>query len=229
MAPSRYKVPGRGWTPARLRLRNPNPIRCIHVDEPLPPAEPVPDAVLLARFARGNDMDAASELIARHEADLLRVAHALLGNAQAAQDAAQEAFLALCRERDRLAANAKGHRGLGGWLCTVVRNHCLDQLRARAYRRHLDAAAVDPAGAPDDPAHPIDARDGAARIWGEVSALPPLERAAVVLRYRDGLSYQDIAERLGKTATHVGVLLHTALGRLRSAGRLACLAPGGAA
>lgn len=217
------------WTPSRTRLRNPQPIRCTHVDEPSPPTEPVPDAVLLTRFARGNDMDAAAALIARHEADLLRVAHALLGNAQAAQDATQEAFLALCRQRDRLAAAAAGHRGIGGWLCTVVRNHCLDQLRARAYRRHVDTRVVDPPSGEADPARPVERADGAARIWGEVAGLPPLERAAVVLRYRDGLSYQDIAERLGKTATHVGVLLHTGLGRLRATGRLACLAPGGAA
>ena len=174
-------------------------------------------------------MAAASELIARHEADLLRVAHALLGNLQAAQDATQEAFLALCRERLRLLTTSSGHRGLGGWLCTVVRNHCLDQLRARAYRRHLDASTVDPPSAQPDPAHPVEKADGAERVWKEVSTLPPLERAAVMLRYRDGLSYQDIAERLDKSATHVGVLLHTALGRLRAAGRLACLAPEGAA
>jgi RNA polymerase sigma factor (sigma-70 family) len=79
-------------------------------------------------------MEAASELIARHQRDLLRVAHALLGDGQAAQDAAQEAFMAMCRDRERLAANASKHRSVGGWLCTVVRNHCLDQLRARAYR-----------------------------------------------------------------------------------------------
>jgi DNA-directed RNA polymerase specialized sigma24 family protein len=41
-----------------------------------------------------------------------------------------------------------------------------------------------------------------------------------VLRYRDGLSYQQIAERLGKSTTHVGVLLHQALGRLRGSAAL---------
>lgn len=174
-------------------------------------------------------MDAAAELISRHERDLLRTAHALLGDAQAAQDAVQEGFMALCRERERLLGEAGRHRGLGGWLCTVVRNHCLDQLRARAYRRHLDAAAVDPAGEPADPAQPLAAAEGAERVWAAVRALPPLERAAVTLRYRDGLSYQDIAERLDKTATHVGVLLHTAINRLREHGGLACVAPGGAA
>lgn len=174
-------------------------------------------------------MEAASELIARHQRDLLRVAHALLGDAQAAQDAAQEAFMALCRERERLAGNAHKHRSIGGWLCTVVRNHCLDQLRARAYRRHLDAQEVDPPAQPADPAQPLAAAEGADRVWAAVRALPPLERAAVTLRYRDGLSYQDIAGRLDKTATHVGVLLHTAINRLREHGGLACLVPGGAA
>jgi len=188
----------------------------------------VPDAELLVRFALGHDMDAAATLISRHEGSLLRVAHALLGNAQAAQDAAQEAFLALCRERDRLAANNSANRNLGGWLCTVVRNHCLDQLRARACRRHLDARELDPAGTLCDPVQPLAAVEGAERVWAAVSALPPLERAAITLRYRDGLSYQDIAARLDKTATHVGVLLHTALGRLRSGGALACVAPGSA-
>ena len=174
-------------------------------------------------------MEAAAELISRHERDLLRVAHAILGDAQGAQDAAQEAFLALCRERERLAANASRHHSVGGWLCTVVRNHCLDQLRARAYRRHLDAHEVDPPAQPADPAQPLASKEGAERVWDAVRALPPLERAAVTLRYRDGLSYQDIAERLDKTATHVGVLLHTAINRLRERGNLACLAAGGAA
>jgi DNA-directed RNA polymerase specialized sigma24 family protein len=36
-----------------------------------------------------------------------------------------------------------------------------------------------------------------------------------MLRYRDGLSYQDISAQLGKSVTHVGLLLHQALSRLR--------------
>ena len=52
----------------------------------------------------------------------------------------------------------------------------------------------------------------------------PPTRAAIMLRYRDGLSYADIAARLGKTATHVGVLLHEAIQRLRRSPALARLA-----
>ena len=197
------------------------------MDVSLPPEvqveQPVSDILLLGRFARGNDLDAAEELIDRHQADLLRVAHALLGNAQAAQDAVQEGFLALCRERHRLAA--ADQRQIGGWLCRVVRNHCLDQLRARAYRRHQDAGSLELPGREAAPDKPVEAADGAAQVWAEVAVLPPLERAAILLRYRDGLSYQDIAQRLDKSATHVGVLLHAALGRLRTSPRLAGATP----
>lgn len=199
-----------------------------HAPEALKPA-PVEDSELLCRLIDAGDPTAADELIARHEADLLRTAHAILGEAHAAQDAVQEAFLRLFRERHRLHADTARHSGLGGWLCTVVRNLCLDQLRARAYRRHLDAQTVEVAAAATDPAQALNAADAASLVWSTVSALPPLERAAVVLRYRDGLSYQDIASRLDKTATHVGVLLHTAISRLRASRRLDGLAPGGAA
>jgi RNA polymerase sigma factor (sigma-70 family) len=202
------------------------------VDLPASPCEAVDmlpsDGVLLGQFTKDSDVASAAELVKRHEGDLLRVAHALLGNVHGAQDAVQEAFLTMCRQRHQLAANLHKDRGLGGWLCTVVRNHCLDQLRARAYRRHLDASTVDVPGHDSDPAHPTDTADKAQRIWTEVGGLPPLERAAIMLRYRDGMSYSEIAERLDKSATHIGVLLHSAIARMRSTGRLACLAPEGA-
>ena len=65
-----------------------------------------------------------------------------------------------------------------------------------------------------------DTMESGQALWSAVDTLPALERAAVVLRYRDGLSYQDIAQRLDKTATHVGVLIHQALGRLRNCAAL---------
>ncbi len=170
------------------------------------------DVSLLHRYCEDRDMTAFDQLIDRHQADLLRLAHALLADAHAAQDAVQEAFLRLCNEGEALVRSAAERASLGGWLCTVVRNHCIDLLRRRAHARmlalHEGAHGAEPtAEAPSD-------EEG---LWGAVATLPPLERAAVALRYRDGLSYHEIAERLGKTTTHVGVLLHQAMGRLRLA------------
>lgn len=180
------------------------------------------DQAVLARWQKHRDMDAFRTLIDRHQADLLRTAHALLGCPHAAQDAVQEGFLRLCREAPaltKLRPVKAGDRqpGLGGWLCTVVRNHCIDRLRQRGHAPGQEPERSEPATAPD-PAPAVAVADAEERtaLWSAVAALPALERAAVVLRYRDGLSYQDIAARLGKTVSHVGVLLHEGLNRLRT-------------
>lgn len=174
-----------------------------------------PDDILLSRYCRQRDLTAFGALIDRHQADLLRTAHALLGDGHAAQDAVQEGFLRLSRDAEALVAKWRAGASLGGWLCTVVRNWCIDHLRRKqaAPMSPLTEQQAESATAPG--AQVADA-DAGQMLWRTVDTLPPLERAAVVLRYRDGLSYQDIAERLDKTATHVGVLLHQALGRLRN-------------
>lgn len=175
---------------------------------------PLSDQRLLQQFLHQHEEACFIALMDRHQADLLRLASALLGGRDAAQDAVQEAFLRLGREAPGLLRRwPEGRTGLGGWLATVVRNWCIDQLRRR--RSVTMDAAHEPVDAQPAPATAMAATDAGKVLWDAVASLPPLERAAVVLRYRDGLAYQDIAERLGKTATHVGVLLHQAMGRLR--------------
>lgn len=176
----------------------------------------ISDLDLLARYVRRRDAAAFTMLLDRHQADLLRTAHALLGDGHAAQDAVQEGFLRLCRDAAALLAHAEGRSGLGGWLTTVVRNHCLDLLR----RKHHQPTSGGDLGEMPSALLPATDGDQATVLWQAVTALPPLERAAVVLRYRDGLAYQEIADRLDKTVTHVGVLLHQALGRLRGSATL---------
>ncbi len=172
-------------------------------------AEPGPseaDVTLLARYLAHADMDAFTTLVDRHQGDLLRLAHAITNDANAAEDAVQEGFLRLCREGRALCAKAGDRSNLGGWLCAVVRNQALDHLRRRR-PEPLPAQIAQPA--------PVEASP-ATCLWAAVEALPPLERAAVVLRYREHLDYRTVAERLGKSVSHVGVILHQAMGRLRS-------------
>ncbi len=174
-----------------------------------------PDDILLTRYCRQRDLTAFSTLIDRHQADLLRTANALLGDSHAAQDAVQEGFLRLSRDAQQLLAKWRPGASLGAWLCTVVRNFCIDHLRRRQaapmttlqdYHKETE----------ETPATVVAENEANNVLWKTVDSLPAMERAAIILRYRDGLSYQDIAERLDKTATHVGVLLHQALGRLRT-------------
>lgn len=172
-------------------------------------AEPGPsesDVALLDRYLAHADMDAFTTLVDRHQGDLLRLARAITSDVGAAEDAVQEGFLRLCREGRDLCAKAGGRSNLGGWLCAVVRNQALDHLRRRR-----------PGPLPAEVAQPTPVEASPATcLWAAVETLPPLERAAVVLRYREHLDYRSVAERLGKSVSHVGVILHQALGRLRT-------------
>ncbi len=179
------------------------------------------DRALLRRYASARDLDAFDALVERHQVLLLRLAHALLGDGIGAQDAVQEGYMRLCQETPALLRDhVRAGDSLAAWLCAVVRNHCIDVLRRRAHQRmkrlhdHLQGGGMleEPREtAPRSGRSDLD-HEG---LWSAVASLPALERAAVVLRYRDTLSYQEIASQLGKTVSHIGVLLHSAIGRLR--------------
>jgi RNA polymerase sigma-70 factor, ECF subfamily len=173
---------------------------------------------LLRRYLDSGEDGAVMALVDRHQSALLSTAHAILGDACTAQDAVQEGFVRLWRDAADLVASSAGRSSVGGWLCTVVRNAALDMVR-----RKRACTLPEQVRQPTPPQGT--AIDEADLLWAAVDRLPELERAAVVLRYRDGLGYDAIAERLGKTANHVGVILHQGVTRLRADAALAGIAP----
>lgn len=172
----------------------------------------VDDLRLLRRYHAQGKMAAFEQLVEGHQTSLLRLATAVLCDADGAKDVVQEAFVRLAdKAGELLTGNGDGQSTcVAAWLRTVVRHRCIDLRR----QRREQPGGVDEATRPPAP-DPVAADDTSACLWREVDRLPPLQRAAVVLRYRDGLSYQQIALNLDRTVNHVGVLLHEALGRLR--------------
>lgn len=170
------------------------------------------DRELLQRHVRRGEHAAFEQLVERHQGELLRVAGGFVRDAHAAQDLVQEAFIALARSGTRVLASAgrKDDGSVRAWLLRVLRNAAIDRYRAERRLRH--EAVPERAGGVF---HPGADADLDALLWAAVDALGPLQRAAVLLRYREDLSYQAIAEALGKSVSHVGVLLHQALARLR--------------
>ena len=144
----------------------------------------------LASRARGGDREALETLLRRQYRVVHRLCRRLTGNDADADDAAQEALLAIARGLPRF----DGVSAFGTWAYRVATNACLDELR----RRHRRPDPV-----PDDPAapaweHPPD-EVAADRVDVDAAlARLPLEfRAAVVLRDLCGLDYAEIAEVLG--------------------------------
>ena len=138
-------------------------------------------------------------------------ASVLRGRADAAEDAVQDV---MCRAlaRDDVPADPSRRRA---WLFTAVRNRCIDIHRKEGRMSavaELDSLHASPEPGPADLA---ERRDDAGRALAALDRLPPLQRDALRLRFAGGLSYKQIAEATGRTASHVGVLIHDGLKTLR--------------
>lgn len=196
----------------------------IGVDESAAPAVEDADREALQRVADG-DVDAFAALVERHEQRLVGLCTRLLGDREEARDAAQEAFLKAFRA-------AAGYRPRGQvytWLYRIAVNHCLNRLRRRRLVRFLSLGGGGERGAqgeapifdpPSDAPGPLDelaARRRWRRARRAIAALPPNQRAVLVLARHEGLAYKEIAEVLGITVGAVESRLVRAMRRLTAA------------
>jgi RNA polymerase sigma-70 factor, ECF subfamily len=165
-------------------------------------AEPERDADILEGCRRG-DPAAQRRAFERYADRVYSIAlHYLRGDEAAARDVAQEVFVKAFRAAPAFRADAS----LGTWLYRITANACIDELRRR--KRLLLFGdlphALHGSTAPTEP------EEGDARITAAVGRLSPRLRLAVLLRYFDDLSYEEIARALDCTPGTVASRLHRA-------------------
>ncbi len=85
----------------------------------------------MIRF-QGGERDAFALLVRRHQSPLFNFALRHLGNAAAAEEVVQDAFVRVVRN----AAEFKHAARFSTWLYTIARNLCVDEARKRSHRRH---------------------------------------------------------------------------------------------
>ena len=158
------------------------------------------------------------ELFRRHWPRAHRAAWLVVHDAAAAEDVAQEAFLAAVRSLDRF----DRRRPFGPWLHRIVVNRAIDYARARDVRREV-------ADAGDRPAVARSGRScrGTTSL-AALAALAPEQRAVIVLRHLLGFTPGEIAAVLGLPRGTVNSRLRRGLDALVEAGRAVGVAPGGA-
>jgi RNA polymerase sigma-70 factor, ECF subfamily len=167
------------------------------------------DTDLMARVA-GGDAPAFHMLVRRHVSGAQRVAERILRNHAVAEEIVQEAFLRVWINAPRWRPQA----AFRTWLYRIVVNLCLN-----ARRRRPDL----PLEAAGDPADPRDAgadleRDQRDRaVAAAVDALPPRQRAAIVLTYQEGLGNAEAAAVLEVSVSGLEALLVRAKRTLRGA------------
>jgi RNA polymerase sigma-70 factor (ECF subfamily) len=160
----------------------------------------------VVRAAQRGSAEAFAELFRRHWPRAHRAAWLVVHDATAAEDVAQEAFLAAVRSLDRF----DRRRPFGPWLHRIVVNRAIDYARARELRREVagtetEAAAVDTPSAPSEP------------VLEALAALPPEQRAVIVLRHLLGFTPGEIAKALGLPRGTVNSRLRRGLDGLQGA------------
>lgn len=145
-----------------------------------------------------------------YEGRLTRYVRRILGDEEAARDAVQHAFLRLC---DQSQTELNGR--LAPWLYTVCRNKALDSLRLNGRHESLDGSQThEIAGREPDPALAAEREDLGSWLRELVEALPTKLREVIDL-WLDGFSYTEGAEITNRTPSHVRVVVHRAMTKLR--------------
>lgn len=182
-----------------------------------------PDIRLMLRV-REDDTGAFVELVERFQHRLVTVMHHLIGNADEAEDLAQEVFLRVYRTRKKYTPKAK----FSTWLFTIANNLALNTLRDRQRRPVLplevrDSGSFGPwssqasAARDDPPNHRLQQQELADLIRGALDGLNERQRVAIVLNKFEDMNYTDIAEVMGLTTKAVKSLLSRARAKLREA------------
>jgi RNA polymerase sigma-70 factor, ECF subfamily len=165
------------------------------------------DERALVRGAQRGSASDVEALFRLHWSRAHRAAYLVVGDAAAAEDIAQEGFLAAVRNLDRF----DRRRPFGPWLHRIVVNRAIDHARARALRRETvlgDAPATSP------PAEPPNGT-----LHAAIAALPPDQRAVVVLRHLLEYTPGEIAELLDLPRGTVNSRLRRGLDALKGAAR----------
>jgi RNA polymerase sigma-70 factor (ECF subfamily) len=150
------------------------------------------DADLVRRLA-SDEPGALEEVYRAYAPRCKAVAYRVLRDDARAEDAVQEAFLALWRHRDGLVVRTGG---IGPWLYTVTRNAALAALRADSRRSaREERARADEPGA--DPLDEVMARSAAHSVRRALADLPPEQRTVLSCAYFSAMTLPQIAERTG--------------------------------
>jgi RNA polymerase sigma-70 factor (ECF subfamily) len=178
------------------------------------PLSSLDDGTVVAAALKGVP-EACEEIVRRYERPIYGLIARMVRDEAQAEDLTQDTFLKMFRALARYDSTLR----FSSWLFRIAHNTAIDYLRQR---RLLIATPVED---PDDESDPLQALPDPSAISPERSAeraelavavdraldrVRPDYRAVLVLRYQEGLEYQDIADVLGVPLGTVKTFLHRA-------------------
>lgn len=174
----------------------------------------MPDAEQNARAAihRGDEREAVAILVRPFGPAVFRCCRTMIGATADAEDLMQITFLHVQRSLGSVATQPS----IKAWLLGIARHRCLDKIRADRRRPRAEADEfVEIAAQGADVTHVLADLSTGRAIEDCLDALVPRIRAAVVMRFQDQMSYDEIAEATGEKAVTLRVRVKRALPALR--------------
>jgi len=165
------------------------------------------DEWLMVQVAQGK-REHLEPLVRRYASPLLTFIQRMVGDRHTSEDIFQEVFLAVWAKRHQY----QFPRPFKAWLYTIAANKCHAQARGR---RPPMLALLDESGPTTETGDPLVATETARLVAAGVADLPPQQRAVLVMRVWNGLSYEEIAQAVGRTEATVRSHMFHALNAMR--------------
>ncbi|MCK0473768.1 RNA polymerase sigma factor SigW [Halalkalibacter sp. APA_J-10(15)] len=169
---------------------------------------------------RKGDQEAFAEIVELYKDKVYQICYRMLGNVHEAQDVAQEAFLRAYTNIDRYDINRK----FSTWLFRIATNVSIDRLRKKKPDFHLqdevkgtDGVTFESQLAADEelPEDQVVTRELQDWVQNEINQLPIKYRTAIILKYIEDLSINEISEILDMPPATVKTRVHRGREALR--------------
>jgi RNA polymerase sigma-70 factor (ECF subfamily) len=164
---------------------------------------------VLAQRAQQGDKGAFTQLVEMYQTPVYNLAYRMLGNANDAEDAAQETFLRAYTQLKKFHVDQK----FATWLLSIDAHYCIDRLRRRKILwlsledEIISDSLTSDAPKPDDEALRHESQQEIEKLLDRLS---PPNRLAVVLFYWHDLSIEEISKTTGDSVSAVKVKLFRA-------------------
>ncbi len=174
----------------------------------------------LIREVRKGDQQAFAEIVELYKDKVYQVSYRMVGNVHEAQDVAQEAFLRAYTNIDRFDIERK----FSTWLFRIATNVAIDRLRKKKPDFYLqdevkgsDGLTIESqlaadADLPEDQVVTLEMQEW---VQEEINQLPPKYRTAIILKYIEDLSINEISEILDMPPSTVKTRIHRGREALR--------------
>lgn len=151
------------------------------------------DYELVTECIRG-DGEAFAELVSRYKRLIYSVAYKFSRDSDEVNDLAQEAFIKIYKSLSKY----DGRYKFSTWSVKVATNICLDHVR----RKKLNSVSLEEienfAGDDNSPEEQYLRKEKSMALKNAIESLPEIYRVPIVLYHQKGMSYREIAEKLGK-------------------------------